>query len=195
MGAIVYSKISGGVLKQLFRLIIITLFIEFIARVLFERGMNNMFLFHLYTFVEFGFVSAIFYLLSRSEAWKKLILIVSSLFVVFSILNLLFFEGIEQFNSNQRYFECISVFVYCVGYYLGVLRSSESFFLEREPMFWLTSGYLLYFSGTLFLFLYTKSFMDVGKELRYWELHGILNIWLNVIYSFVLWLGTRKSIA
>lgn len=41
-----------------------------------------------------------------------------------------------------------------------------------------------------FLFLVSKELMEAEVD-KYWALHGILNIWLNLSYAVVLWQGRK----
>lgn len=163
---------------------------EFVGEIASNYLGTNLFLFHLYTYVEFGIIAFIFYNLSKEVVWKRIILIFAIIFALFSIINLTFIETLLQFNSNQRYLEGIMILIFCVGYYTKLLRKAENIYLEKHPFFWLTSGYFIYFAGTLFLFLFSRELME-NNNAAFWSLHGILNIFLNLIYVLTLWLGSK----
>ena len=180
------------ILKHLCILIFSLTAFEFLSLTANKYLGTNLFLFHLFTYIEFGVIATIYYSLSKEILWKRIVLTFTILFVLFSIINLTYFETFIQFNSNQRYVEGIMVLIFCIGYYTKLLREAENIYLEKHPYFWLTSGYLIYFAGTLFLFLFSRELME-NSDSSYWSLHGMLNIFLNLIYVITLWLGSKAS--
>ena len=156
--------------------------------------MNNMPVFHIYTYIEFGFISLIYFHIAESRVWRRSIIMLASGFLIFSLINLLLFEGIMEFNSNQCYVECLIVFIYCIAFYAQLMRKAENVYLERQPMFWFTSASLLYFSGTLILFLMYNHVSEESFK-YYWNVNSVLNLFRNFCYVMVLWLGRKVSIA
>jgi membrane protein insertase Oxa1/YidC/SpoIIIJ len=64
--------------------------------------------------------------------------------------------------------------------------------LQRMPMFWINSGFLMYAAGAMFLFAFTTYLTQVLKDnlLVYWSFHNILSIisqliiMVGLIYDF-----------
>ncbi len=187
VGAFLFRRLITE-LKTLFAFICITFVLEVIIRVFYELELNNMPFFHLYSFIEFGFITAIYYLLSQDPKWKKGILGIASVFILLSVYNLIYLEGITEFNSNQRYVEGVTLLVFFFGYFFQLMSRPRKEFLESHPFFILTLGLLAYFTGTLLLFLFSKELLSRSDN-SYWALHGILNILLNLTYTIVLWKG------
>ncbi len=191
-GALLFRNLPKQ-LKTLCLYIFLAFTLEMAIWITASASINNLFLFHAFTYVEFIFLSMVFYQLADLLIWKRVILWLLLLFCVFSIVNSIFYESILEFNSNQRYVAGIMGFVLIVGYFAKLIRKAEHIYLERHPYFILAASYLLYFSGTFFLFLVSKEFMgaDIAK---YWSLHGVLNIFLNLSYIAVLWQGRKVLI-
>jgi hypothetical protein len=187
VGAIFYSKLIRSV-RVLSILVGLTLLIEVAARVLFEYGINNMFIFHLYSFIEFGFIALIYYQVSTNPHWRKLILTLSVLFGTFSIVNILFLEKITEFNSIQRHVELIGLAIILVIYCYKLIHEDRNVNFFQNPFFILTGGFLIYFGGTMYLFVFSKELLN-GDKTSYWIIHGIFNIFLNITYTVVLWKG------
>lgn len=185
-GAIFYSRLLT-VLRILYFFILTTLALEIITRILFEYGMNNLFLFHAYSFIEFSIIALIYYRLSPNKLWRKLILRIFILFQTYSMVSLLFFENVSRFNSIQRYTEMGLLSILFLTYLLIRKRELAGLPLHKDPLIVLTAAWLIYFGGTLYLFIYGNEVLE--QDNRYWIIHGIFNIFLNISYTFVLWLG------
>lgn len=180
-----FLKTLPNPLKILVIFIFTTLSLEAASYILYLRGQNNMFLFHAHSFIELAFLSVMYWLLLNSRLWNWVIRALLLAFVVFSALNMAFYEGSQEFNANQRYAEGIIVLVFVFGYLNKLISNKEYGYIENHPYFILTIALLLYFFGTLFLFLFGKLLLSDSNG--YWAIHGFLNITLNLMNTFVLW--------
>ena len=187
----IYFKRLPNVLKILSTFVFINLFIEIVNFYHSYKEINNMFVFHIYTYIEFAMISTIFYTLFKSRKLKIGVFISVGLFYLFSIFNLIYWESINGFNSNQFAFEAVLVFIYCIVYYTELMKNPSVIHLEKSPDFLLVSGYFLYFSGTFMLFISSKELL-LTNSAGYWILNSILNILLNITYTVVLWTGRKR---
>ena len=64
--------------------------------------------------------------------------------------------------------------------------------IEKESLFILASIWLIYYAGTLFVFILADQILT-DDQLHLWSFHSIINIILNIGYLTVLWMGIRKS--
>ena len=185
VGAIYFKSLSFA-LRILFVYVAITGPLELAASVMSAYGINNLFLFNAHIFIEFFAISAIFFFSYDSVFWRGIVGVFLVSFLGFSLLSHLLFHAWDPFYANERYAEGLMIIILCVGYYISLLRRPIHRYLERQPMFWLASGWLIYFAGTLYLFLFSKELLDLDS-FQFWQIHAILNIGLNIIYvvSFV----------
>ncbi len=165
---------------------------EVINSIHMHHGINNMYVFHIYSYIEFIVISFIFYSLYKTKTYKIGVIFSVLLFYSFSILNVIKWESFNDFNSNQFAFEAVLIFFYCIGYYTELMQKPSVIHLEKSPEFLLVSGYFIYFSGTFMLFISSKELLMTNNE-GYWILNSVLNIMLNTIYTIVLWQGKTKS--
>lgn len=192
LGAIFFRGLSRT-LKILSCFLFITVISEGISLVLYTKGMNNLFLFHAYAYLELGFTSIIFYRLTSSQNWRLIIKLLLAGFIIFSVLNSIFLEGFYEFNANQLYLESMIILVLCVGYFTETMRKTEYIYLERNPYFWLASSFLIYFAGNSLLFLF-EDILDGGGTGSYWNLHSALNLCLNLGTAVSIWIGRKALI-
>jgi hypothetical protein len=149
-------------------------------------------MFHFYTYFEVTGFSVIFY--GFLNKWmKRIILAMCIFFLIYSLLNITFWESLDVFNSNQRYVGGIVVIALCLLYFIKLFIDAKVERVEQDHLFWLSSILLIYTAGTLFLFILGKQVHTEGNEM-YWDLHSVLNIILNIGFTITLWMGTRKSL-
>ena len=161
--------------------------------ILFQYRMNNMIVYHLHTFVEFLSLSAVYFLIFRdSPRMRRSIIVVSFAFLILSIVSLVMWQGILEFNSIQRMIEYGILMFYFIAHFSSIINFRKAPFLELHPYFVLTTGLFIYFSGTLLVFLSANNFIDIGI-LNFWIIHSLLNVFLNITYSVVIWNGSKLA--
>lgn len=185
LGVIFYSKLVNAT-KTLAVFVFITFVLEVVIRIMSELEMNNMVFFHLYSFLEFGFISLIYYQLSVNRVWRKMIITALVIFEGFSIGNLLFWEEITHFNSIQRHIELILLLLLFLAYCIKLIYEDRNKSFFENPFFILTGGFMIYFTGTMYLFIHADELLYSSKN-YYWIIHGFFNIFLNIVYSIVIW--------
>ncbi len=168
--------------------------IELIAYMLFQFKVNNMFVYHIHTTWEFAYLAGIYYnVVGNRGNLKKTIFILGITFGIFSVLNLVLWESLFEFNSYQRGIEYLIVMIFLIFHFSTLLKRKKAENLELHPYFILSLGYFIYFSGTIFLFLNVNNLLQLGR-LNEWGLHSILNIFINVIYFIVIWKSSKHTI-
>jgi len=183
-------------LKILALFILFTLLLESIAKSFQLSGINNMPIFHLFTFGESIFLVFYFRSLTENKVYRNVALIVLGAFLIFSICSVVFWVSLNAHPSTVRYIECILQMVMCLFFFADLFQKSEVKNLIYYPHYWMVSGFLLYFSGTFFMNL-TGDIAVMTKQMGFngYVIHSILNIFLNIIYTIVLWLGSKESIS
>lgn len=197
--SILIPLITAGILfrhlnKTLKRLSVFILFsaiTESLAAIYFEYGWNNMIISHLYAFVQVPLLTWIY--VSFIKGYRRKIILLSCLaFLVFSTINVLLWEDLMMFNSNQRYFAAVVILMFCSFYFIQVFVEAKVVRIELEHNFWMSASILIYTAGTLFLFILKTDLINEQND-DYWSLNCILNIILNLGLTISLWMGTRKS--
>ncbi len=189
VGAIYVRSLSFA-LKILFVFVVIAGALELTTSILSFHKVNNLIFFHVFVYIEFSVIALIFFFSYDSVFWRAVSLLFLVAFLLFSVINNIWYETFDDFNRNQRYAEGMLVIIMSGGYYISLLRRPIHRYLERQPMFWLASGWLIYFAGTLYLFLFSKELLSMETQ-EWWTLHAILNISLNLIYLISFLKGRR----
>jgi ABC-type uncharacterized transport system fused permease/ATPase subunit len=129
-----------------------------------------------YDFIGLVIVSLVFYT-AMNKRFKKFFLTVTFLFLIVALSNSLFFQK-EGINSYNKFLSSFIITCYCVFYFYRLMVELPSTHLQRMPMFWFTSAFLIYHAGTIFLFAFTSYLTDVLKNdlTTYWTFHNVLGI-------------------
>ncbi len=190
LGAAIYKMLPRQ-LKVLALYIFIKFVLEGVVYVTWQLGVNNLALFHLFTYIEFGFISMIYFSLFRMIRFVRYgIIILGSTFLILSVYLLLNYEYLDSFNSLQRGLEHIIVLIYVLFFlFLFSRRSPEERFLLK-PYFYLSCGFLIYFSVTFLVLLDTKEYVNFNNFFN-WSVHSVLNIFLNAVCFSVIWSGGK----
>jgi hypothetical protein len=151
-----------------------------------------MHLFHIYTIAEFTLVSFLFIEIIKSKAFKKTVLSILFLFYVLAFFNIAFFESINSYNSNTRSFQGVIMLFYCVYFFYTLFSNAEVKDLSKYPYFWLVSGMIIYYSGTLFLYVLGDRIVLHKEYFTYYAIHNALSIVQNIFFAFTLWLGSKQ---
>jgi hypothetical protein len=109
---------------------------------------NNLWLGHVYTPIEFCTIAAIYYCSFKQPAFKRGILITAGGFVLFSVANIYWIESLTEMNSVARMVENSLLIMLAVLYFYKISNDLTITYLDRDPIFLLSCGILLYKSGT-----------------------------------------------
>ena len=167
--------------------LIVTLALDLLIWNLSSNSFNTMPFFHIHTLIEFVIIVTILYCISNSVD-RKLIVTLTVLFMIFSCINLCFFEHLSQFNSNQRFVECLFLVILFVRYLFQNQDTSNS----TNNRF-LVVCFLVYFIGTILVFVLSKE-LFLGKRVNYlWVIHALLNIALNLLFVVFLFKSSKQN--
>jgi len=191
---LVRSKVLDTVQKKLAILVLVTLLVEVISRILWYKKINNLPIYHFYAVIEFLLILNIYKEPLRKVLDTKYLVIIGLGFTGFAILNAIFFQDLFTFNSNVTTLMGLLVVVFALSYFYALLKEVRYGALETNPMFWINSGFLIYFSSNLILFYMNNSlFKEVSEaSLILWGLHAIVNIVLTIFYTIALWVRPKK---
>ncbi|MHA7056738.1 hypothetical protein ACWGOQ_0005925 [Aquimarina sp. M1] len=180
--------------RKLFILVLCIVLVETTTRLLWYKKINNLPVYHFYAIIEFLLIINI-YRTVLSKIYSKLFFsIISVAFTVFAVINMLFFQNLNTFNSNVTTLLGILVIFLALSYFYTLLKEIEYSALERNPMFWINSGFLIYFSSNLILFFINNNMFKGSTEASYlvWGLHAIVNMVLTIFYTIALWVNPKK---
>lgn len=123
--------------------------------------------------------------------WHKYLLF---LFVLFAAINLFFVQSINSFNSYSSYLGAVLLITFSLVYLYRLLRDLPTIDIYKFPPLWVVFAILIYYGGTLFLFLFNNYLLSLSivSHKAIWILHNSLNILKNLLFALALWQHYRN---
>src|ERR1035437_3144715 len=134
---------------------------DVVAFYLFQiANLRPFFIYDIFDVVEFCFFSWFFYLIIKNTKVKRLIVPVVILFCIFSISLYIFLPESTSFSSIIAGVESILIISMCIYYFFDQLKESNNLLIYASINFWIIISFLIYLSGTFFLYIYSDSMIN-----------------------------------
>lgn len=137
------------------------------------HGMNNMFLKHIFTYLEFISVTCSFFYILNEQYQRRIVYAFSTFFIVFTVFDTIYIEPYKMYPSNIGLVSSIIFIIYGLIFYHRVFREESVLYIEKHPYFWLSSGILIYNGSTIFITLF-YNYMALN-----------LPVWINLFFFYV----------
>ncbi len=182
-------------LKLLFWFCVSSFLLDGVSRIYWLYKIPNLFLGHVSTLAEFLFLASIYRIILKSFLPRWLMPLLIAVFTVLAIVNTVFLQSFQYNNSNIKIIESLLLITFALLFLLRLTREMKVRRLERYSLFWVNCAILLFFSSTLFIFIYSNYILLYSRELgiRIWFIHAIFFILFQIILSISLWIGPRNS--
>ena len=160
----------------------------------FKAGINNLYFFYPFVILQVLFFVRIYYLEIAFTASRKFLIILAAAFCCFAVVVTLL-NSISSYNPYVKATENLIMIGLAVYYFYYLNKALPFLYLEKHAMFWINTGILFYFSGTLLLFALGEYLTELARPLsaQLWNIHLLLNIVLNLFFSVAFWINRRKS--
>lgn len=164
-------------------------FISFLLQV------NSTIWFMVYPIMEF-LVMYYFFRKLFGEKHKAIInkFLIAFLLAAVALLVIWLYTGKSQTDSLLTVIQTIFVYTTAFLWFKEIFSEMKLASLWHSPAFYFVSGFIMYFSGTFFLFVMTDIVFTEDEMNRYWILNVILSLLLNTILTIGVWKGQNKSI-
>lgn len=142
---------------------------------------NNYPLLNLFVITSILFYGIIYYREFYNQITKYTVLIMTivtlSLVMVFSIRNSIWIYPSASITTLSILMIPISLL-----YFYQIFNRQEFIHIENQPLFWINSGVLIYFSFNVFLFMLLTRISEPG----FYMIHSITNIIANLFFAIGL---------
>lgn len=189
--ALIYIKKIKAYLIPVFVLAIVNASVEVLINIYVEIGRGTNEILHIFTIMEFCLLSLFF-----ASFFKKYFnpFIIYSLMPLFCILAYLDYKinGLNSTNSFSLSVESFILVIYTLFFFYYVFKNLIFDDLLSQPVFWISTAVLFYFSGNFVLFVCGKYMARVDLD-KYVILWAIIHTFFNVLYNVFLSLGFWKA--
>lgn len=186
-GLIWYKKLSKP-LHTLVAYLIIALLINIGGIIMAQLHKNNLPLLHFYTMFELLAVMLYYRHAFNTKLANKWTTIIMILYPVYCIINFTFFQSIYQFNTYTRPLEAIIIIVFS-GIYLNSQNTFENKKMINNAGRWIASGFLLYFCGSLFQFIFSNLISHHASKpikMLIWNLHDTFVLIMYICFFLAI---------
>ena len=110
-------------------------------------------------------------------------------FFLFSIIYFITVKN-NTFDSLPASIESILIVTFSIFYLFDQMSKPQVIFIYQEPNFWFIVGFIIYFSGTLFLFIQASNLTQEVRD-NFWKINYFCNIIKNILFAIAF--STKKS--
>jgi len=145
---------------------------------------NNMYLKHILSHFEIFIFSIYFYFLFEKYIFKRLVIGVFVGYVIFSVFDSIYYESFSIYPSNIGFVYSLIVIFFSLLFFFEIYEKGEVLYIERHPHFWINCAFLLYYSGTLLLGLFSNYLMTripLDKFIYLNDFFSVMTIVFNVL--------------
>jgi len=182
--AFINYKYLGTSLKIIFAFLVFSGIVNTAAQILAEHKISNLFIFHIYSIFEFGFISW-FYKIQLKAPVTKIILVLIILFTVACIINFIFIQNNIEFNTYTRPIEALIIIGYCALFFNQQSQADNGEKWADISLNWINTSFLIYFAGSFFTFIFSNYLLTAGKHINniVWGSYYIILIAENILFS------------
>jgi hypothetical protein len=122
---------------------------------------------------------------------KKAILPVWGLFFVFSCIDFFLVNKMNAFDSIAIGVEDILIILMCIYYLVVQIRGTHDLLVYSTANFWIIITFLIYLSGTFFLYIMTPDMIDDPKfHKQYTIINAAFYVLKNILLSVAMLMKT-----
>lgn len=184
-----YFNRSNRTIRILFYFLYLSAILDLITIILANYKQNNALIAHLDTLSQVIFLGLFYYYSLKIKFIRKSLILITICLALFTIINGIFIQGLDHFNSYSRTAVNIFLIFPPLLYFYELFVMDKIVKIEMESMFWISIGTLIYYTGTLFVFiLYMNSNFGLSKEIniQIWVVNSFLNILQNILFGVAI---------
>lgn len=188
-GLVLWKQLPRN-LKLILLVSVISLIADGISFILIRYGVSTWPVLNLFYTIQLT-------VLFTALAHQRPILVLRIIFyacICFAVLNFFFIQTPKTFNTYTAYVGGILMIISSISFLYQLMNEMPVEKVQTLPMFWLAFGVLVYYGGTLFLFLFNNyliSHLPKSHQII-WALHNALNIIKNVFLFISLWINYKS---
>jgi hypothetical protein len=173
------------VYKGLAACLLLSFITEISAQTLHRFGFNPNIAGNMYTLFSTVVVTFFFYHAIQWRSLKTPLIFINVVYFIFALINLFFIQKSGP-NSYAYTFQSIIIIVLSITFFFKLLRELPTFQVQKDPLFWIVSGFLFSYAGILVINSVTHYLIHVAKDnlIIVWTMHNFLSLIGILIITF-----------
>ncbi len=192
--SILRFKYLTTAVRYLAGLIWFGLLLELVSDMLHSRHIPNLFLGPLDSAAAVLLLSLVYRRALQSAEFTRVQPWLAGAFVLYAGVSGLLLPETTRFKPLLQVVECLLVLLLVVLYFRKLLNELVVQQLTHDPMFWVSTGLLLYYLGKLQISLFSNYMMQYSKQfnLAVWTVHALLLAVMYSCFCVALWMRPQK---
>jgi len=188
------QNFKNSIIKILGALLFVSLVSDLASLILFKLGgKSSTPIVNTFFITQFVLLSCVYYRLLKN---KNLSYIAAILFLLFSVLNIVFIQPFTEFQSWILTLGSIILMCYSIVYFLQLLDFPPTLNLFRHFSFWFNMAVFYYF-GASFLVFISRNYVLQTQSLRFtnmvWGFHNVNTIIKNILFAIAIYFAGVKQ--
>ena len=150
---------------------------------------NTMWMLHLNVLVSLSFYTIIYYKLFIKPIHKKITIAVA---IITLFIMLYFNRSLDEYPSVSNTTLSVQMILLSLIYFYQLLNPLKFIDIEKQSLFWINAGVLIYYSVNIFLFMIFTQ-IPVDDRHNYYIINSITNIIANILFSVGLFCKPQKT--
>lgn len=139
---------------------------------------NNMFLFHMYAPLAYGFIALLFSYWNEGRAARYMRLSIPAFIIIYFVLLALGYEDLRRPNKYTLSLLSVSIAVITLYTLYNTLRDHADYPIHQDERYWVSFGTLIYYSGNVLVFSGIPEYITSNL----WSINSTLAIVGNILY-------------
>lgn len=180
---ILRKHLTSGQVRLVY--IVLVMFLnELLTRLLRVNEIDNLWVYHIYVPMLFWSVTHAYATETTSLKHKSLLKVASVLFSAFCLYESLYLKRIFALNSMSIIVASSAYIVMSIVYLRNLLNQDRAIAVYKLPLFWLSSGGIVYYASTFVLFaFYEQIINDSQLFIVGWTLNAVFYLLLIMCYT------------
>jgi hypothetical protein len=120
--------------------------------------------------------------------FRKLIVILFAGYLIFSVFDTIYYEPLTAYPSNIGFVYSLMLILFSLLFFYEIYEKGEVLYIERHPHFWINSAFLLYYSGTLLLGLFSNYLMYKIPRDKFIYLNDFFSV-MTIVFNVLVCIG------
>lgn len=152
------------------------------------KGTNNLPLLHLHTVVEFVLFSFLYREIGLFDRLgRQGFFLFSGGVILLLILNSVFLQDIYSYNSYAKTLVQVCLIIFALAYLFEFREKSK----EVPGFSYVNSAILIYYSGSLFVFMFGNALLGNKYNDTFWFINSLLNLAFQILILIGIWTASR----
>lgn len=189
-----YRQLTPNLRYLTLSIICFLLPLDSVGVLLMTLDQNNLFLLPIYSIGELWLLALVYRQTLESPAFTRVMPWLVGGFTAYAVVDS-WLAGVMEFRPWQQVLQSVLILWLPGLYFRKLLNELQVVSLLREPMFWVSTGLLIYFSGYLLIALFSDYLLyhySWELNMNVWTINSLLFIILYFCYCRALWLTPQK---